>query len=342
MISPVQIPAAIFYIPLSKRSNRSITTHCTRVVKSGYFQMDNLSSRPGECRRYVSMRLLLVILLLLNCGCRRNATQQEDVSHTRRETHSLNIDGGFESVSVGPNYSYTTQFYTQLSKNDFAGKPIWRTGDDNPPLSAYAAMVAASKYLDSLVGDGKFPDGAHIDEIELNPFDPDNGQWYYVVRFKLPIVGGTNPFIGIAVLMDGTVLAPGISDRIDIGWPLPNAEVADKPKDLTDTEILKQFISNLNPNRVFAGQTVEIIGRMEKIEWDHPHRNCGQRFHLILNDGTRIIFDPPGGWAIRYNVDLRVTGQLVGYRDLSDRQSEWNGLDLVPGIRPSSIGVVRY
>ena len=31
--------------------NCRITKHCTRVAKSGRFQMDNHLSRPGECRR---------------------------------------------------------------------------------------------------------------------------------------------------------------------------------------------------------------------------------------------------------------------------------------------------
>lgn len=117
------------------------------------------------------MRMLIAILLLIVSGCRENVTQQKASPTLTSKPHFLNINGGFESVSVGPYYSYTTKFEAEICKDDFEDQPQWVAGTANPPLSAHDAMLASAKHIDSLAADGKFPEGSFVmksNSIRLN------------------------------------------------------------------------------------------------------------------------------------------------------------------------------
>jgi hypothetical protein len=252
----------------------------------------------------------------------------------------LELSGGFSSAYVG-GHSYVTEYSAELTPDLFDGQPTWYRNSSNPPFSADDAMVTADKFLRKTYTEMEFPNRTVIDSVELSPFDPENGHWFWTVRFRCLRVGGFVPSIDLAVLMDGSVVTPTETDRIDIGWPLPNADVDEKPPDKTDQQIVSTFVSDLNPHRSFAGQTVKIIGQVSRMPDGHLHQATGRRFHLILDDGSTLIFESPGGWAMRFDTDLEITGQLVGFREYNERDPNWGDLTLYPGIRVRSIGVYR-
>ena len=221
-----------------------------------------------------------------------------------------------------------------LTLDSFSGQPAWFRESPNPPLSANDAMTNADQFLRTT----EFP-AASIDSVELSPFAPDAGHWYWRVRFRSFRAGGFNPSIDLAVLMDGTVVTPTITDRLDIGWPLPGGDVDAKSSDLTDQQIATTFVSELNPSRTFAGQYVEVVGQLTQIPYGHVHQATGRRLHLTLDNGTILIVESSGGWPTRFETDLDVTGQLIGIRQCGEQDPSWDNVTLYPAIRVDGIGV---
>lgn len=203
-------------------------------------------------------------------------------------------------------------------------------------------MVAAQNYRDTLVANKQFPDGSQIIDVKLVPIDSRDHLWFWVVTFRVRQIGNPIEEIEIAVLMNGSVVQHDIHRRIDTGWPLPDAVVPERPDAITDTEILKQFIADLNPSRKYAGINIELTGILTRIPPDHPDLNTGQYFHFTTDDGTVLICDAPGGWRVRLNQQLEIKGKLLGYRNLkNDREPTWDGIQLFPGIKITSVGVAR-
>ncbi len=249
----------------------------------------------------------------------------------------LYIAGGYDSLSVG-GWSYTTKHNAVLTSSTFQDIPTWFRKTPNPPISASDAMVIAQRYFEANLSGDQFPSELAIDSVELTPFDPELGHWYWTVSQHSLQIGGFVPSIDLAVLMDGSVVKPVATERTDLGWPLPDATIPNRPKRLTDQQIVKQFVDEINPQRTFAGQIVELVGRLSEIPDDHVHNSTGCRFHLILDDGTVLIFKSPGGWPMKFDVDLDVRAQLIGLRAYDERASSWDGLNLYPGVRVKRIG----
>ncbi len=226
------------------------------------------------------------------------------------------------------------KFEAILNSNVFVNSPRWDRSEPNPPLSANAAMVAADLYIKSLVAKKQFPSDYQISHLYLAPFDSTAGYWFWVVNVDGLASPSQAISLDVGVRMDGTVVNPIRTERVDLGWPLPNADFSTIVRpELTDLEIARQFVEHVNPERRYAGHLVTLMGQIEDIDPHDPHRCTRERLHLVLNDGTTLIADMPGGWAVKYGRDLEVSGRLTGYRDLGEKQEAWEGLQLYPGIR---------
>ena len=234
-------------------------------------------------------------------------------------------------------YSPSSHFIAELTPDLFTTKPPWDRSSPNPPLSANDAMVAADAFLKQLVAKKQFPDGAEIVSVELFPFDTNIGAWYWVVNFRMGGAGGLIPYIQVGVFMDGSVAKPKIFERTDLGWPLPDAPVPPKPEGIADMEITTEFVAGLNSHRLYAGQVVEITGKISDIETDNPFSITGKRSLLTLDDGTTLICDIPSGFVVVHDKPIQVLGQLVGFRDYQNRTASWDDLELFPGIRVRSL-----
>lgn len=248
--------------------------------------------------------------------------------------------GSFSGTSVY-GMSHTHRFNADLNIDDVSKLPKWDRRNPNPPISVNYAMAKAQEYRNQLVAANQFPNGSQITIVNLVPFDAKENVWYWAVNFSTQQTGNPSSEIEIAVLMDGSVVPHRIHRRIDTGWPLPDATIPERPHGTTDATILDQFVAHLNPSRRFAGLTIELTGVLTRIPARHPDLNSGQRFHFTTDDGTMLICDPPGGWALRLDEKLKITGKLLGYRNLNDREPTWDGLQLFPGIEINSVGLVR-
>lgn len=235
--------------------------------------------------------------------------------------------------------SDTHSFRLDLKANDFLEVPKWRRRESNPPVPVNEAMILAQKYRDSLVIAKQFPAGSQITSSQLVPFDLDEGDWIWVITFTCVQVGNPIEEIEVAVLMDGTVAKPGVRRRVDTGWPPPDQVVVPHGSLLTDEELVAEFVSKLNADRSFAGQTVRLRGRLSLIPEGHEHRSTGLYRHFDTSDGITLLFwFPHGVPRSKLEGEIEISGKLLGFRDLSDRSESWEGLRLYPGIRPSSVG----
>ena len=291
------------------------------------------SSCPVNLERYVAMRIFhFILVVFLAAGCHHDDAVDDFVQDNEPHVYPLRIDDVNSEVWAGYGRTETTELNTWLTQGDFKDQPKWQLGTPAPPVSAKDAMVAASKCVKSLVENGDFPDESSIHGVRLCSFDPTTGDWYYVVEFSYLMAGGFIPQLSVAVLMDGTVPPPTVSDRIDIGWPLPDKISPVKPDGLTDEAIVNEFIDSLNPDRLYAGQMVKVTGELTKIESGHPYSKCGQRWAIALENKNLLLYNPHNPY-IKSGVTVTLTGELIGYRSLSDRNEDWQNLTLCPGIR---------
>jgi hypothetical protein len=252
----------------------------------------------------------------------------------------LDISYGFSGISVY-GVSDTHTFGAELDIADVSRLPNWDRRNPYHPVSINDAMLAAQEYRDQIVTARQFPAGSRIIEAKLTPFDSRNGVWFWTVRFRVEQVGNPIEDIEIAVLMDGSVVQHEIHRRIDTGWPLPDAQTPERPDVIDDIEILKQFVEGLNPTRKHAGLNIELTGVLTRIPSGHSDLNTGKHYHFTTDDGVVLACDPPGGWAVRVNQRLKIAGKLLGYRNLNNREQSWDGLQLLPGIKITSVGVVQ-
>jgi hypothetical protein len=96
--------------------------------------------------------------------------------------------------------------------------PAWVVEAENPPLSAQKAIRLANEKRARLVED-TYDWKWEIETVSLNP--AREGRWYWVVEYKAHFRGhstGIPPFLKLAVLMDGTVVEPTVTDD-DINHP---------------------------------------------------------------------------------------------------------------------------
>ena len=96
-------------------------------------------------------------------------------------------------------------FVSGFSMERLAATPIWDEADDNPPVSARAALMAAKAMRDSVA---KAPEGFKWSRGSLTLMRPDE-HCYWIVYFMANKEGdnGRHRFTAI-VLMDGTTVKP--------------------------------------------------------------------------------------------------------------------------------------
>jgi len=111
-----------------------------------------------------------------------------------------------ESYGIGKRYIVT------ISEEALRKSPAWDADAENPPLSARKALKLADEKKAKLVQDSKSRKW-ELQAIALMPGGDD--KWYWLVHYEArPRVGGTgiNPFLRLAVLMNGTVIDPKVQD----------------------------------------------------------------------------------------------------------------------------------
>jgi hypothetical protein len=109
---------------------------------------------------------------------------------------------------VGTNHYSFQVGWTAIDKT-----PIWREGDDQPPLAARKALRLARAELSKLLKNGE---RWRLDTVGLSPMIGHDGHWVYLVCFYPPappggLEEGIIEYLTIPVLMDGIVLEPKIS-----------------------------------------------------------------------------------------------------------------------------------
>ena len=108
------------------------------------------------------------------------------------------------SVEYGGN-----KYDFRITEEDLKATPGWPAGQDNPPLSARRAIDIASKYLATLLPNGK---DWRLYQVTLRPID---SHWIYVVEFLEPLradaAGQLSSGFQVVVLMNGVAVAPQVS-----------------------------------------------------------------------------------------------------------------------------------
>ena len=203
-------------------------------------------------------------------------------------------------------------------------------------------MAIAQDFRNAMVTAGQLGEGVLISAAKLVPIDVQNDIWVWRICFLGFEIPGPMDNISIDVLMDGTIAPLDIQKRIDCGWPTPDVQVAQIESDKSDAQIVDEFVANLNPERRHAGQEVELEGKLVPLAGSSPIQKTGLYYQFVTEQGVELACVPPGGWPIRLDKPLSVSGILLGYRNLElDRGESWDGLELHPGIKFTSIGVIK-
>lgn len=245
----------------------------------------------------------------------------------------LQFGGGRAMFHSVGGRSHATDYEATLTPDTFDAVPPWFRRTKNPPVSASDAMLIAQQYYQHNLSGEQYFDGLVIDSADLRLFDYEDGHWYWRVSFVSHGAGGFQPSIDLAVLMDGSVVEPTAAERTDLGWPLPNAEAPARPEGLTDDEIVRKFVTELNPKRTYIGQTVDLVGRLSRIPAGHAHERTYCGLHLVLSDGTLLVVKSHRELIPELGVERKIRAQLIGLRSYSDSGPVWDGLTLYPGVR---------
>jgi hypothetical protein len=93
-----------------------------------------------------------------------------------------------------------------ITDADLQKTPDWAPSQENPPLSPRRAMDIASKYLATLLPNGK---DWRLDRVSLRPI---GGRWIYLVEFLEPLRGDGGGQLSsgfqVVVLMNGVAVTP--------------------------------------------------------------------------------------------------------------------------------------
>ena len=112
-------------------------------------------------------------------------------------------------------YDIDQSFTTTITDAAIKKTPAWRSGEDNPPLSARRALSLAEREKSQLVTDTK----DWTWEFSTATLVPTkNDRWYWVIKYQAhgpPGSGGTGlkPYLDVAVLMDGTVVETTVTPK---------------------------------------------------------------------------------------------------------------------------------
>lgn len=109
--------------------------------------------------------------------------------------------------------AFAKRYTIKISDEILEKSPSWNDDAENPPLSARKAISLANEMKDSLVKDSdEFK--WKLQSTSLQPTDGD--KWYWLVRYEAKFQGGGSTgvpnHLRLAVLMDGTVIKPIVSD----------------------------------------------------------------------------------------------------------------------------------
>lgn len=103
---------------------------------------------------------------------------------------------------AGKKYEY------RITEQDLKNAPAWQPGQENPPLSARRAIDSASKFLATLLPNGK---DWRLHQVTLKPVE---SYWYYVVEFLEPVSPGAARQVSsgfqVIVLMNGSPVKPRV------------------------------------------------------------------------------------------------------------------------------------
>jgi hypothetical protein len=132
-----------------------------------------------------------------------------------------------DTVSLGATVGWQRDlggqdFALLLSEADIAKNPRWRAGNDNPPLSAGAAIRSARLLARQAVPSVK-PEVWRVQAVTLTQILPPDG-WVYVVGLKsVPTCAGSPNTCGQPLIFNVIVLMSGqaVSPRFALKAPEP-------------------------------------------------------------------------------------------------------------------------
>ena len=98
------------------------------------------------------------------------------------------------------------KYVSRITEQDLRAAPSWPVNQENPPLSPRRAVDAASKYLATLLPNGK---NWRLYQVTLKPVE---NYWIYIVEFLEPVAQErqTSAGFSVVVLMNGVPVRPKI------------------------------------------------------------------------------------------------------------------------------------
>lgn len=110
-------------------------------------------------------------------------------------------------------YAFSKQYSVSITREALEKSPTWKDDVENPPLSARKAIALANELKDSLVKDSDDFKWT-LQSASLQP--AGDGKWYWLLHYDAIFRGastGIPNHLRLVVLMDGTVIKPGIRDH---------------------------------------------------------------------------------------------------------------------------------
>ncbi len=97
----------------------------------------------------------------------------------------------------------------RVTDQELQKTPAWPVSQENPPLPARRAAETASKYLATLLPNGK---DWRLNAVTLRPI---NDRWVYLIEFLEPLRTGATGQLStgfqLVVLMNGVAVVPKVS-----------------------------------------------------------------------------------------------------------------------------------
>ena len=131
------------------------------------------------------------------------------------------IEFSHSVASQSPNikiYSYPDERRAEITVAGDNLRPMWKSTEYNPPLSARQAIALAMTKRKEIVNDP--PNGQWVlKEAAITPFDANNGIWFWLITFEEQTNGittGMIPHLKLAILMDGSVVEPELIQKNQI------------------------------------------------------------------------------------------------------------------------------
>lgn len=113
-------------------------------------------------------------------------------------------------------YFHSKKLTIEVTELAVSKTPSWVENSENPPLSARQAIQNATKVKDKIVKDTNEEKWV-LKSAELCPFFHGE-KWYWRVNFEGELlhggIMGVPSQISLAVLMDGTVVTPEVTERL--------------------------------------------------------------------------------------------------------------------------------